>query len=298
MAKTKDKPTLKIKTVAESRLDSAVGSTHRRTIVSGYDPKADFADVLRSWERSGEVSTLPKRSTPASVKSEQKKSFAEILAVWEGEEEQKPAKSTEPIKSSSPYKPTKDFGSLLDAFEGKSAKTRKVVEHSPRPAAQPTGPMTPSKAISEALEEKAELDAERGQKAAWSFADTYRQWSKQSDEEQAIAESVRTEREAHQRPRSLAELRALEPEETLDLHGMTVLEAEKASADFLRQASFKRLDKVAIITGKGLHNDKGYSLLREAALSQIRISGVVREAYTPKARYGGSGVIWILLKKG
>ena len=100
---------------------------------------------------------------------------------------------------------------------------------------------------------------------------------------------MKSERRAERTELTIAELRALEPEATLDLHGLTVLEAEKASADFLREADFGKLRKVAIITGKGLHNEKGYSLLRDAALSQIRLSGVVREAYTPRSAMAAAG---------
>ena len=295
MAKTKDKPTLKIKTVLSDRLDSS-SSKRRKPVVSGYDPKADFADVLKSWESTGELASLPKR-TQNRPQQKSSKTFEEILAEWEGAKEAPKRESEKPAKKSDPYRPKQDFGALLDAFEGKNQKKRPQ-SPPPKRAPQPvSSPMTPTKEISEALEQKRELDDEREVKTAWSFADTYRRWSEQSDEDRAIEKSLKGERARHV-PRTIVELRALEPEATLDLHGLTVLEAEKASADFLREAVHRKLDKVAIITGKGLHNDKGYSLLRDAALSQIRLSGIVREAYTPKERHGGSGVIWIILKRG
>ncbi len=294
MAKTKDKPTVKIKTVSRDRLDSS-SPQPKRAIVSGYDPKADFGDVLRSWESTGELGSLPK-GTQNRPRQQSTKSFAEILGEWEKGKEAVPRPAERPVKKSEPYTPKQDFGALLDAFEGKGHKKQPRLEAPKKKAPQPTGPMTPSKEISEALEQKAELDDEREVKTAWSFADTYRRWSEQSDEDRAIEKSLKSER-AHAPVPTIAELRALEPEEMLDLHGLTVLEAEKASADFLREAARRKLDKVAIITGKGLHNEKGYSLLREAALAQIRLSGLVREAYTPAERHGGSGVIWIILKR-
>lgn len=297
MAKTKDKPTLRIKTVDPDRLDSS--RQPKKPIVSGYDPSADFADVLRSWERTGELGELPKRTAATAPRKKSTVSFGEILAAWEGEKEKPEVKSAAgPQKKSAPYKPTKDFGALLDAFEGSGGKTQQPQVPQQNKKERPTGAITPSKEMAEALEEKAELDSERGEKAVWSFANTYRQWSQERDEEKAIEASLKSERRAERTELTIAELRALEPEATLDLHGLTVLEAEKASADFLREADFGKLRKVAIITGKGLHNEKGYSLLRDAALSQIRLSGVVREAYTPKERHGGSGVIWIILKRG
>ncbi len=295
MAKTKDKPTLKIKTVLSDRLDSS-SPKRKKPVVSGYDPKADFADVLRSWESTGELTSLPKR---AQSRPQQKstKSFEEILSEWEGAKEAPKRESEKPAKKSEPYAPKQDFGALLDAFEGKREQKRPQVPTAKRAPKPASSPMTPSKEISEALEQKRELDGEREVKTVWSFADTYQRWSEQSDEDRAIEKSLKSER-ARSVPRTIVELRALEPEATLDLHGLTVLEAEKASADFLREAAQRKLDKVAIITGKGLHNDKGYSLLRDAALAQIRLSGIVREAYTPKERHGGSGVIWIIMKRG
>jgi len=295
MAKTKDKPTLKIKTVLSDRLDSS-SSKRRVPVVSGYDPKADFGDVLRSWESTGELAPLPKRAQNRP-QQQSTKSFEEILSEWEGTKAVEKRADEKPAKKSAPYLPKQDFGALLDAFEGKREKKQPTMS-APRKAPSPAAsPLKPTKEISEALAEKDELDEEREVKTAWSFADTYRRWSEQSDEDRAIEKSLKSER-ARSVGRTIVELRSLEPEATLDLHGLTVLEAEKASADFLREAAHRKLDKVAIITGKGLHNEKGYSLLRDAALAQIRLSGLVREAYTPKERHGGRGVIWIIMKRG
>lgn len=211
-------------------------------------------------------------------------------------------KESAPLAPSTPYVPTEDFGALLASFEEqKRAQTPK--KGRPQKSKQPTKtpqelPLRPTEKIKAALEEKRELDTERGtSEAAWSFADTYRFWSKQADEEQAIEESQNQKKEAVVQVESIAALRAILPEETLDLHGLTVKEAEAAVASFLKESQSAGLRKLAIITGKGLHNELGYSPVKEAALEQIRLSGVVREAFTPKARYGGSGAIWIILKR-
>lgn len=270
----------------------------KEPLVKGYDPKANFGDILKSWEATGELDGVTKRMKSHS-KVQVEKSFAEILAEWEGEKASKNSKeqkAAEPIKKSDNYVPTKDFGALLDAFEGKQVpKDRTVAKRSQVKAVSKT-PLAPTVEVEQALLEKDEMDSERESTVSWSFADTYRKWNELSDEQTAIQKARKDTKEPKAKERTIGELRALEPEATLDLHGMTVLEAEKASADFLRASKDKHLVKVAIITGKGLHNDKGYSLLKEAALSQIRLSKVVREATTPKARHGGSGAIWIILK--
>lgn len=270
----------------------------KEPLVKGYDPNADFGDILASWESGGEPDGVTKRMKSQS-KVQVQKSFGDILAEWEGDasakhRDQKPPK---PIKRSDNYVPTKDFGALLDAFEGKQPPKddkRIPLRSEPKPIVKT--PLAPTAEVEQALLEKDELDHERDSSISWSFADTYRKWSELSNEEAAIQKAGKDKKEEKTLERTIGELRSMEPEATLDLHGMTVLEAEKACSDFLRASKDKHLVKVAIITGKGLHNDKGYSLLKEAALSQIRLSKVVREALTPKAFHGGSGVIWVILK--
>ncbi len=282
----------------QPKVAKPVVSERKEPLIKGYDPKANFGDILTSWEATGELEGVTKRMKSHS-KVQVEKSFAEILAQWEGEKADKKAqaeKKAEPIKKSGSYVPTKDFGALLDAFEGNQPAKKRKVDGRPTAKVVSKTPLMPTQEVEEALVEKDELDSERDSSVSWSFADTYRKWNELSDEHAAIQKARKEKKEPKVVEKTIGELRALEPEATLDLHGMTVLEAEKACGDFLHASKDKHLKKVAIITGKGLHNDKGYSLLKEAALSQIRLSKVVREAYTPKACHGGSGVIWIILK--
>ncbi len=288
------------KKIEKKQVEPVIRSQRKEPIVKGYDPDANFGDILKAWETTGEMDGVTARmKSHSKVKVE--KSFAEILAEWDGErvkqqEEKKPA----PIKPSKQYTPKKDFGSLLDEFDGVSPKKDRRVT-AERSVASPPPPkdekLRPSKEMVQAMEDKAEEDMKRESGVSWSFADTYRQWNKVSDERGALANSMKEKREEKPAFRSVSALRAMEPEVTLDLHGMKVVEAEQACASFLKDCSSNGLRKVSIITGKGLHNDKGFSLLKDAALSAIRTSGVVSEAYTPKAQYGGSGAIWIILKE-
>lgn len=275
-----------------------IRSERKEPIVKGYDPQANFGDILAAWETTGELGGVTARmKSHSKVKIE--KSFAEILAEWDGEKVQakEQKKKAEPIHTSKKYVPQKDFGSLLDEFEGVTPKKDRSVPPSQRPPAVKNQKMIPSKEIEQALQDKAEDDNQKESGVSWSFADTYRQWNKVADEQAALERSQREKREAQPAFRSVSALRAMEPEDTLDLHGMTVREAEEACTAFLQESAAKKLRKIAIITGKGLHNESGVSLLKDVALSAIRLSGVVTEAYTPKAIYGGSGAIWIILKK-
>lgn len=293
---------VKPKVIKKTQPTAVVKSASERKdpIVLGYDPKANFGDILSSWEATGELGGVTKRMKSYS-KVQVVKSFGEILSAWEGEKAEKrqqAERGVDPIKKSKAYTPKQDFGSLLDQFEGhESGRQPRGNAMPPRIKIKDDAPIKPTAEIEQALEEKDELDGERERPVSWSFADTYRAWNAAKDEDAAIKKARAEKHEKEEAELTISQLRALEPQKTLDLHGMTVLEAEKACADFLRAAKDGRLLKIAIITGKGLHNDKGYSLLKEAALSQIRISNVVREAYTPKAMHGGSGVIWIVLKQ-
>jgi DNA-nicking Smr family endonuclease len=263
--------------------------------VLGYDPHANFGDILSAWEATGELTGVTKR-----MKSESKvigeKSFAEILAQWEGEKVIEKEKKVDPIKKSKAYVPAKSFGDLLDQYEGTAPKKSKPVEQKPVKKQEPQKVAVSTDFMKQAIEDKNEADQEKASTVSWSFADTYRKWNEVSDEQKAL-ERAKKEKHIHkQAVDGISTLRAMEPQATLDLHGMKVAEAEKACADFLSDSDKKNLQKVCIIPGKGLHNENGVSLLKDAALSQIRLSGVVREAYTPKACYGGSGAIWIILK--
>lgn len=96
---------------------------------------------------------------------------------------------------------------------------------------------------------------------------------------------------------SINALRSLAPERELDLHGYTADQARAALAGFVNDCSRAGLRKISIITGKGLHS-AGDGVLREAALDYLRsCRGKVSEIQKVSARYGGSGVLWVILKR-
>lgn len=83
---------------------------------------------------------------------------------------------------------------------------------------------------------------------------------------------------------------------SIDLHGMTVREAEDALCSFFAAAERSGCEKVLIVHGKGLHSS-----------SEPVLAGLVRrwlEARTsagrsghPDAANGGNGATWVLLKR-
>jgi DNA-nicking Smr family endonuclease len=93
------------------------------------------------------------------------------------------------------------------------------------------------------------------------------------------------------------------PQAKLDLHGMTLVAAERAVTHFLADASERGLRVVLIVTGKGLRLEGGrvfggriraeFPGWLERAENRTRVSGV-RTAHT---RHGGSGAFYVLLRR-
>lgn len=55
------------------------------------------------------------------------------------------------------------------------------------------------------------------------------------------------------------------PQDELDLHGKTSIEAERELRSFIQSAKRRSLRTVRIITGKGIHSKEGEAILREVA---------------------------------
>jgi DNA-nicking Smr family endonuclease len=130
----------------------------------------------------------------------------------------------------------------------------------------------------------------------WNFSDIYRAWSSQNEEEKAILEAKKLKDKKENKGISISYLRSMSPQDEIDLHGLTSDLALLKTREFLEQSRDKGMKKVSIITGKGIHSKDGKGILQDVALSEIRLSGIVREAYNPKAMDGGSGAIWVIFK--
>jgi DNA-nicking Smr family endonuclease len=93
------------------------------------------------------------------------------------------------------------------------------------------------------------------------------------------------------------------PEAKLDLHGMTLVSAERAVARFLAQSAAEGRRVVLIVTGKGLRLEGGrvfggriraeFSGWLERADNRALVGGV-RAAHP---RHGGSGAFYVLLRR-
>jgi DNA-nicking Smr family endonuclease len=93
------------------------------------------------------------------------------------------------------------------------------------------------------------------------------------------------------------------PEASLDLHGMTLVAAEKAVARFLSASAGQNLRLVLIVTGKGTRLEGGrmfggriraeFPAWLERADNRALVAGV-RAAHP---RHGGSGAFYVLLRR-
>jgi DNA-nicking Smr family endonuclease len=95
--------------------------------------------------------------------------------------------------------------------------------------------------------------------------------------------------------KSRRQLRKMAPEDTLDLHGMTTDDAERALRHFMENARTRRLRKVLIIHGKGNHSEGG-PVLRDMVRAYLEKNRHAGEMGTPGREYGGSGATWCILK--
>lgn len=112
------------------------------------------------------------------------------------------------------------------------------------------------------------------------------------DGRDADARSIQAGREAETR-----RLAAKRPEASLDLHGMRAEEAEAALVAFLEVSARKGLEKVLVITGKGIHS-QGEPVLGKAARRAIEASPWAGRFGVADAASGGGGALWVILKKG
>jgi len=83
----------------------------------------------------------------------------------------------------------------------------------------------------------------------------------------------------------------------LDLHGYTQAKAEAILRSFLSDCLTSRLSQVRIIHGKGKGSENGQSILRNPTRSWLQCCSAVLAYASPPARFGGNGVVDVILKR-
>ena len=96
---------------------------------------------------------------------------------------------------------------------------------------------------------------------------------------------------------------------SIDLHGFTLNQANKKIRDFINQSYLDRINKLIVVTGKGLHSEneknpyvsKDLSILKYSVPEYIKnnksLMNKIYEFGEAKIEDGGSGAFYIFLKK-
>ena len=96
---------------------------------------------------------------------------------------------------------------------------------------------------------------------------------------------------------------------SIDLHGYTLDEANKTIEDFIKQAYSENVNKLIIVTGKGLHSEndkdpyvsKDFGILKysvpEFISNNESLMSMINEITDAKIEDGGAGAFYIYLKK-
>ncbi len=96
---------------------------------------------------------------------------------------------------------------------------------------------------------------------------------------------------------------------TIDLHGYTLDEANEAIEDFINEAFIENVNKLIVVTGKGLHSEnekdpyvsKDLGILKysvpEFITNNVSLMSKINEITDAKLDDGGGGAFYIFLKK-
>ena len=96
---------------------------------------------------------------------------------------------------------------------------------------------------------------------------------------------------------------------TIDLHGYTLEEANKTIEEFIYKSFKEKINKLIVVTGKGLHSQnekdpyvsKNLSILKysvpEFIESNKSLMNIINEIKDASIEDGGSGAFYIFLKK-
>ena len=96
---------------------------------------------------------------------------------------------------------------------------------------------------------------------------------------------------------------------SIDLHGYTLDAANKTIEDFIKKAFLENVNKIIVVTGKGIHSDnekdpyvsKELGILKysvpEFISNNTSLMSMINEITDAKIEDGGSGAFYIFLKR-
>ncbi|MGL4524380.1 MAG: Smr/MutS family protein [Spirochaetia bacterium] len=83
---------------------------------------------------------------------------------------------------------------------------------------------------------------------------------------------------------------------TIDLHFLTQQEAIASLERFITFSVHRNRRKILIIHGKGIHSQEQRSILKPLVINYLEHSPYVQRTGQARARDGGSGATWAVLK--
>ena len=98
----------------------------------------------------------------------------------------------------------------------------------------------------------------------------------------------------------------LEPEASLDLHGMNLEQAYPALLNFIISAHNTQKRLVLVITGKGKNSDPGYAIPERSGvlrsqvpiwLKEAKLSNLILQVEQSHRRHGGLGALYVYLRR-
>ncbi len=96
---------------------------------------------------------------------------------------------------------------------------------------------------------------------------------------------------------------------TIDLHGYTLAAANKEIESFITKSYLEHVNKIIVVTGKGIHSNnennpyvsKDLSILKysvpEFIENNTKLMSMINDMQDAKIEDGGSGAFYIILKK-
>ena len=96
---------------------------------------------------------------------------------------------------------------------------------------------------------------------------------------------------------------------SIDLHGYTLEQANKVVEQFIKESFMNRVNKLIVVTGKGIHSQnekdpyvsKDLSILKysvpEFIVNNKKLMSIINEIKDANNEDGGSGAFYIYLKK-
>jgi DNA-nicking Smr family endonuclease len=138
---------------------------------------------------------------------------------------------------------------------------------------------------------------------AWEKKRTRRPFPGRQDMEELISRYPLKESKEDHEPSNLerpssgsGNLRNLEPQATLDLHGMNSREAEQALDNFVLECRRRGVRKILVVHGKG-HHSQGEPVLQGVVRSYLEKSPYTGAFGPAQRRHGGRGATWVIIRR-